>query len=116
MQPPAARAEASRRSADALHGIPLIETSMFRMLREARCNRIVIVCGWPLRTLENKTPPGTDRGRSRCLGEIGVTDLPQEDQSYRTVSSRSHGARTKPQQPMGRSAMCFAMWAKDFMA
>jgi len=41
MHPPAARAEASRRSADALHGIPSLETSMFRMLRDARCNRVV---------------------------------------------------------------------------
>jgi len=48
--------------------------------------------------------------------EIGAADLPQEDQSCRIASSRSHGACTHPLRPSGRRAMCFAMGAKEFMA
>ncbi|WP_281780099.1 hypothetical protein [Lysobacter auxotrophicus] len=44
MHPPAARAEASRRSADALHGIPLIGTSnapdASGCAMQSRCDRV----------------------------------------------------------------------------
>lgn len=75
VHPRAARAEASRHSASALHGVPCLETSMFRMLRDramqSRCDRVLAFAN-----AKKKTPPGCGPEGVRVPREVGVTDLP----------------------------------------
>ena len=111
MHPRAARAEASRHSASALHDVPCLETSMFRMLRDramqSRCDRVLAFAN-----AKKKTPPGCGPEGVRVPREVGVTDLPcAGDQSQWPCSSRARRPK-----PLGLRASCWAMGKKMFMA
>jgi len=71
---------------------------------------------FPCERWKQNAPGWEPEGVRVASGRSGWPISRREDQSCRSASSRSHGARTDSPQRLGCSAKCFAMWAESFMA